>query len=363
MSGMTVRERMLSVYGNRQTDRPALGIYQRYLPRGSAETESRSAGLGLINYYPAVTMMAPAWHFYEGYFSEVKNTEQRIQYYWQNGIRHERRSFITPVGTIYQESRLDAGGVGSEAISRHYISCMEDYDVLSYIVENTVFTSNRTAIRNMLEDLGEGGVVLGRLDRSPYQKCLIELAGAERFILDMYTEPERIEPLLELMGEKHLEAVKLSLDTPADVFWLPDNVTCDMTPPDVFSRFCLPLYRKMSDLIRQTEKPIFVHIDGKYRHLAGMISESGVDGVESVSIPSMGGDLTFAEARELLPDLVLIPNFPANLAESGEEQISSYVKQLTEENGGKPLMLQISEDIPAHSWKKVVPALLKELGY
>lgn len=159
---MSVRERMLAVYQGQAVDKPALGIYQRYLPRGGKETQVRQNGMGLICYHP-------------------------------------------PVGTLYQESCLDAGGVGSEYISKHYITDIEDYKIMSYLVENTVFSPNKDYLSHSMEDLGDAGVMLARLDRSPYQKCLIELAEPEQFLVDLFTDPEEVEPLLKQMGDKMME--------------------------------------------------------------------------------------------------------------------------------------------------------------
>lgn len=114
---MSVRERMLAVYQGQAVDKPALGIYQRYLPRGGKETQVRQNGMGLICYHPSV-------------------------------------------GTLYQESCLDAGGVGSEYISKHYITDIEDYKIMSYLVENTVFSPNKDYLSHSMEDLGDAGVML-----------------------------------------------------------------------------------------------------------------------------------------------------------------------------------------------------------
>ena len=59
--------------------------------------------------------------------------------------------------------------------------------------------------------------------------------------------------------------------------------------------------------------------------------------------------------------MVLIPNFPSNLALSDEKAIFEFVEKLQNDAKGSPLMLQVSEDIPPHSWKKVLLALIKAI--
>ena len=358
MSEMTIRERMLAVYNNRTVDRPALGIYSRYLPRGAKELEVRAAGVGIIEYYPSVSMLAPPWHFYSGYFSEVKNLECSVKYFWDYGVRVEQRLYETPVGSIFQESSIDPGGIGSEHIRKHYITSVEDYKVMQYIVENTVFSVNHNHITHRMEDMSEAGVMLGRLDRSPYQKCLIELAGPEQFLIDLFTEQEVVEELLEAMEYKLNIAYEMALDTPADVFWEPDNVTSDMTPPKAFEKYCLPFYQKNTMRLKETGKPVFIHVDGKMKALVDLLGRSGFDGIESFSFPQIGGDITWEEVLASMREMTIIPNFPANLCMAPEQEVKGFFEELLHEyKQHNPLMLQVSEDIPIHEWQNVLPML------
>ena len=56
---------------------------------------------------------------------------------------------------------------------------------MKYIVENIELSSNEEIFRKRMEDLGEDGVVLGRLARTPYQKLMLELAGGETYLMDL----------------------------------------------------------------------------------------------------------------------------------------------------------------------------------
>ena len=126
---------------------------------------------------------------------------------------------------------------------------------------------------------------------------MIELAGPEQFLVDLYTDTEEVEALLEVMEEKLNEQFAMSLDTPTDIFWQTDNITVDMTPPAAFEKYCLPFYKKQSKLIRSTQKPYFLHIDGKFKPLIDMLKDSGISGIESVSIPEMGGNMYIDQIR------------------------------------------------------------------
>ena len=357
MKEMTMRERMLSVYHNQVPDRIPLGIYSRYLQRGAVERELRNMGLGIIDYYPVISFLGPPWHVYPGFISEIKGAEMELKYYWKNGKMIERRYYKTPVGEIYQDVG-QSQGAGSENISKYYISSLDDYKVMQYLVENTIFRKNESSILGRKENLGEDGVVMGRVDRCPYQKLLIELAGANQFLVDLYTEPEPVLELMDAMDKKMDEAFDMIIESKTEIIWQPDNVTSDMTPPNCYEKYCLPFYQKHSRQVKQAGKQYMVHMDGRVKALSELINQSGFDGIESLSFPQIGGDCTLTEARTAFPGMIILPNFPANMCIRSDKEIEEFMIELLEEAGTKtPYMLQISEDLPDNEYKRVLPIL------
>lgn len=360
---MSLREDMLSVYRNHYPGNVPLGIYTRYLPRSAVERRVRNLGMGIIDYFPVATMIGPPWHFYEGYLSEFENTEVRIKYAWEKGKRVERREFETPAGTLVGEIEYDPAGAGSEHIRKHYISSMVDYKIMTYLVEHTVISNNEKAVLSRINELGEDGVLLGRMDRSPYQKCLIELAGPERFLVDLFADPEPVKELMAAIDMQLEKQFAIARESAVEVIWQPDNVTSDMTPPEAYREHCMPFYQRHSAELRKAGKPYVVHMDGKVGVLGSEIIDSGFDVLESVSIPAMGGDLEIAEAQERFHDIVILPNFPSSWAMASESDIEERVRNLLSSCiKGRPLMLQVSEDIPSSEWQRVYPVLAETVS-
>lgn len=354
---MTARQRMLAVYHGRLPDRTPVSIYGRYLPRGSLERELRNAGLGVIEYYPVASLLAPPWHLLPGHLSEVRDADLDIRYTWEDGVAIETRTYRTPVGTVWQRSQRDPG-YGSDWITKFYIERPEDYRVVRFLVENTVLRSNHEAFRARKDDLGEDGVLLGRLDRSPFQKLLIELAGPERLHADLHEAPGMVSELLDALERRQDEAFAMALDSDIDVLWQPDNISADMTPPNCFQKYCFPFYQKRARTCRQVGKPYLVHMDGRLKALSNLIARCPIDAVESFSLPEIGGDLTLPEARALWPDKLILPNFPASLCLKPESFIESFLRGICPTpTGATPFMLQISEDIPPGEWKRVLPVV------
>ncbi|MGA1994699.1 MAG: uroporphyrinogen decarboxylase family protein [Bryobacteraceae bacterium] len=362
MSRIAARERLLAVYHKQPVDGVPVGIYTRYLPRGTSEREARNFGLGILDFHPVASLIAPPWHTHAGYVSEVRGADLQVRFAFENGERVEVRTYDTPVGSVCQRIRTDPS-YGSDWISKYYIQTREDYRVLAYLARHTILRKNEASLRARRSELGDDGVVLGRVDRCPFQKVLIELAGPERFLLDLHSDPDPVLELLDALDRKMDEVFTLALDSEADVIWQPDNITSATTPPNSFKRFCLPFYERHGGECRHADKPYFVHMDGRLKALRDLIERAPIDGVESLSLPETAGDMSLAEAKAAWPDKVVLPNFPASLCLLETAEIEAFLARLVNEaRGGAPTMLQFSEDIPCSEWARVVPAVCRYLG-
>ena len=357
---MTIKESMMSIYRNEMPEKPVVGIYNNYLSRGEMERKARNNGLGIIAYAPLTSQMGPPWHMYDGFLSQVRDVALSSHYFYRNGALYERRTYQTPVGELSAEIGKSVGK-GSEHIARYYIQQQVDYRIMEHIVRNTVFSANNDLYRRTTHELGEDGVVLGRIDRTPYQKLLIELAGAERFLMDLFIENEVVEELLETMGKRYRQQIDMAVDSDAEIIWIPDNVTVDMTPPENYEKYLMPYYRYCVKCASEAGKLVLVHCDGKIRPLVNYINEIGFNAIESVSDPMISGDLTFIEAVKVFPGKVILPNFPSNLSMAPKKNILDYIENLKEQAKGIPLMLQISEDLEDNNYERVIPIILEAM--
>ena len=357
---MTIREAMMSVYRNEMPDKPVVGIYKNYLSRGEMERMARNNGLGIIAYVSLTSQIGPPWHMYDGFLSQVRDVDLSSRYFYRNGSLYEQRTYHTIAGEISAEIGKSVGK-GSEHIASYYIQQPEDYRIMECIVRNTVLLPNFDLFRRSAHELGGDGVVLGRIDRTPYQKLLIELAGAERFLTDLFIENETVEELLETMGRRYREQIDMAMDSDAEIIWIPDNVTADMTPPENYEKYLVPYYRYCVKCASETGKLVVVHCDGKIRPLIQYINEIGFNAIESVSDPIISGDMTFTDAVRAFPGKVILPNFPSNLSMAPEETIRDYVENLKEQAKDIPLMLQISEDLEDNSYERVIPIILEAM--
>ena len=356
---MNTRERMTAVYRNTKPDKIPVGSYTSLLPSpGTLERNLREMGIGVIDSYPVATFIGPAWRNYPGCTCEVKNTDIRVNYIWDNGKYIEKCTYDTPVGSIYQLKEKDHGA-GGEHIIRYYINSIEDYKIMQYIIENSILKSNDAVIKARMKILGDDGVVLARMDRSPYQRFLIEFAGVEQFLVDLFTDTEIVEEAMEALEYRMQESFNYACEGSSEFLWQVENITADMTPPPAFKKYCLPHYQKFTKQAKQADKIYITHFDGKLKSLSEDIKISGINVIDSFSTPMMAGDMEILEAKELMGDVVILPNFPSSLSVADEKTIRDYMNDFKKKFEGKfPIMLEISEDLAEGEWSRVLPIIM-----
>lgn len=345
---MTPKEQFYALLKGECRDRVPVMAYHFLLPRGEIERKLREAGCGLLVGIPIYDVVFP---------SQIILEERHA---WEHGEKITVRTYITPLGSLQEV--VTTGPYGNEWRRKYFIEKSEDYDVMMYLLEKAIFQEKVEEFVRLSEELGEDGVAVPMLpffERSPFQKILIDLAGPERTLLDLYDRPRSVEDLMTCLLHRLEDAMGIYRDLPErQIFWWVDNVTADFTTPQIFRTFCLPVYEKFLGSLRRENVFCMVHLDGKLRALKELIQEAPVDVVESFTLPEQGGDLELEEAQKVWENKVIAANVPANLSYRSEEEIMAFLEDLLERRcmRGK-FALEISEDIPREHLSKIARAL------
>ncbi len=337
---MTPKETIFSVLERRNNSKIPLAAYSFLFPRGEAEREIREKGCGIFQ-------------FERVYVSEMKNVEICVKEGFESGQKFTFRRLSTPVGKVEEKILVDPG-YDSQWVKEFLIKEPEDYKVFEYIVGNTIYYPNYEFFQRVEKDLGEDGVLFANVDRSPFQKLLLELAGPERLLVDIYEREELVESLMGALTRKQEEIYRIVINSPASVVHNWDNVTEDLTSPRLFEKYCVPFYQKFGRLLRERGKLFVVHMDGKLKHLKDLIAQAPIDVIESFTLPDAGGNLTIKEAQEAWREKTIIANLPAYLSLEKEEFIRGYFANLMSQVDKKRFMVCVSEDLPRDLWQRTL---------
>ena len=347
---MTTKDRLLAFYRHESDERIPLAAYDTLLPRGNVERALRNQGLGLLKTCPVSNLISPS--FITRPCGPIANVEVTLREAYEEGEMTIVRTFDTPVGRVFEKYRKDRE-YGTMWIKKYLIEEPADYAVVRFIVQNSTLSEQGAAYQLACNDLGDDGLVLAMVDRTPFQKVLWELTGLERLLFDLHDNRSMVEDLLKAIEYQLDVAYTLAGTSPAEVIWSPDNLTGDICSPSIYLEYHLNYYRRWARLLHEAGKVYAVHMDGRLRSLLDAIGETPVDVIESFSLPMAGGDLPIVDALTAWNGKSIAMNLPASLCYKEERHVRTFVSDLLVALHGKgSCMLQVSENLPPSGWQQ-----------
>ena len=189
---MTRRERTMASALRQRADKLPFFHWWRHSQTGWAERECRNRGMGMNWARPP----------YVERLHGVKVAEERAIV---DGKTVIRRTYSTPVGSVYEEEHREPGTGQWHAnrswrdvtpwLSSRLIKGPEDYPVVRYIVEHTEYIADYDPIEQAMDCLGEEGIVVAALPHSPFQMLMIDWVGSDggRIFYHLVDYPELLE--------------------------------------------------------------------------------------------------------------------------------------------------------------------------
>ena len=111
--------------------------------------------------------------------------------------------------------------------------------------------------------LGEDGLVLCRLMRSPLQRLLTEWLGTVGVSYALADAPRELDRLVARLAAKDEEALAIAAGSPAEAVWSAENLTGDVVGPELFGGYLAPYYERAAGILRAGGKLYGVHLDGR----------------------------------------------------------------------------------------------------
>ncbi len=339
---LSIRARLEQALAGEPVTQPAFVVYDWFVnnrPRVDWESLFRR-GLGQINHADLVGYRRPHLEIVET-TGDVGGQERR-------DVR-----WITDVGELHEWYL-------GEWRQEYLIKTPEDYRIMRRAWTDTTVEPRIDLFEASERALGDNGITVGQLDRTPFQKIQIDYAGLERFSYDVADECPELMDLMELMNDLKLQEFRAALSTPVRQVKLWENLSIETMGPVWYREYLVPMYHKIFDILAGTDKKLQVHYDGKLRIIADQIKELPFDGLDSVT-PPPEGDMTTAEARARWPDKFLWLHPTLNWYSLPLEELVANVLQMCRDAGPSRYCLMISEEMPP-DWAITVPAVLDALG-
>jgi len=344
----TVRDRMLALVQGRELDRVPFVVYEGMFPVDEVYAHLGRENVGHLRWSAIHRTEHPHCHF---------ESEQ----YEVDGTRWQRTTLHTPAGEIYEERAFESG-YGSSSIRKHYVQEPEDYDVLWAYLEDSVVLPDYARYEKDAAELGENGLPLVAIERSPYQQLWVQWVGIDALSFHLIDVPDRVQRTIEMLTARARVLFELATRSPAPFIDFPDNITAPTIGVSRFQRYNVPLYDELAEMLAEREALVFVHMDGDLKPLWQAIADSKVGGIDSLA-PTPDNDTPVAQAVEMWPEKKLWVNFPSSVHLRGYDAVRAEAEAILEAGGhtGR-LQIQISENVPLSVWRESLPAIVDAIA-
>jgi len=341
---MTMRERMLAVLQGRDHDRVPFVQYSGLAaPNDEVWAALGRDRMGILRWTSVHRVDHP--------HCRMESEDYEIE-----GQRWRRTTLHTPVGSLVEERAFEEG-YGSSSIRRHYVQEPADYDILDAWIRDGVVLDSYAAYRQLDAQIGDDGLPLPAVERTPYQQLWVQWAGIANLSAHLADCPERVEHTMALLRERARQIFEIAARSPAPFIDFPDNITAPTIGIDRFRRYCVPLYDELAGMLAERGALVFVHMDGEVRPLAAAIGESQVGGIDSFA-PAPDNETTVAEARAMWPEMRLWVNFPSSVHLRDYHGVRAVAERMLEDDARSGLLqIQISENVPKDAWRTSYAAI------
>ena len=278
---MTNRERILAIIEGKRPDRipwiPRLQIW--YIAHKNAGTlPEKYRDWNLTDIEKDLGMGTPAR---DGrvFSTHTKNVETRVH---KNG-NEIFTEYVTPVGTVSTRhvvvEKLEKSGMSSYQVE-HVIKRSENYDVVEYMVENTVLTPIYDEFIVYDQQIGDDGLPLVNTGDCPIHQIMREYIGYEKSVYEMIDHPDKFGHLLAVMTDHAKEMWKIVAESPAKMILHGEHFDSMMTPPPMFEEYFKPYFQEFAQLLHSKGKLLACHADADSSLLLDLMRDSGFDMAE-----------------------------------------------------------------------------------
>jgi hypothetical protein len=309
---MDSSENILAVFERRPKDRIPWNIRHEFwyiVNKAQGTLPPEYAGMSMLD---VCKEWGASWRRYSGSYTDSfidVNHRGDIEYNTQQHERSVALQIKTPYGALRQVSLKDERGFSSRHVE-YLIKGVEDFKPLSYVLENIGVKFIQEVYDRMNLELGGHGILSYFFPRSPLQSLMINYAGVERTINLLFRHPSAVEGFMEAIKRYNDQFYEVLGSSPVKILNLGENIDVRITSPTLFKKYCLPIYQERSEYLHRKGKFVHIHIDGWAKPLLPFLKETGLDGVEALTVKPTG-DMTIEDIKRTLGDeMVLLDGIP-----------------------------------------------------
>lgn len=314
------------------------------------------------------------WHrqlgvgFYlQGYFPFKEIIDSCEVREWKEGNLRYRR-IVTPKGTL-QECWNWSELTYSEAPIERLVKSVKDLPAYRFLFENMRYEPDYAFAQKRAKQVGEIGVVLCYLPRTPFMRMVAIDAGIENIVMMYADDPEEFTETFRALKTSEDLSSRIAVDSPAEILMMPENLSAEMVGPCFFELFLRDFQSAWSKRINAAGKFSCIHMDGTLKGLLREESGIGLTFIEALT-PKPVGDLAIEEWERYRGDSNVIywGGIPGSYftAAVSDEEFDRHVKEvLAVMRRDQRYVLGVADQVPPDALErrvKRVKQLVDEFG-
>ncbi len=285
---MTHRERVLAVLRGQKADMvPWFGDLDYYatarISRGERPTNYKESD-DYIEWHRALR----CGFYLQGYFPFREKTENCEISEWREGNRRYRE-VRTPKGPL-RECWLWSDTTYSEAPVERLLKSPEELEAYAFLYANTHYTPDYALAEKRRRQVGDVGVVLCYLPRSPFMRMVAVDSGIENVTMIQADAPDDFDLTFAALTESLDRASQVALESPAEILMMPENLSAEVVGPRFFERYLRDFQSRWSRKTIEADKFSCIHMDGTLAGLLRQESSVGLSFIEAMT-PGPVGDI------------------------------------------------------------------------
>ncbi|NCO37920.1 MAG: hypothetical protein COZ06_03705 [Armatimonadetes bacterium CG_4_10_14_3_um_filter_66_18] len=326
---MTPRERLLAPFRGLKPDRPAWLAdlsywYGATKAAGKLDAQYDSAegykqlheDLGVCCYYSQGGATYSVR--YEGVQTDSREEHGERVTWWR-----------TPAGELSDRWRY-IPQAHCWAHVEYAVKTVDDLRVVADLFGRMRVEPNETAFPQAVEFLGDSGVPISAVPRSPLPALLADWCGVMKAIYLIADEPNAVGDTLEAIDRANGPAFDCAAASPVELFHFCDNLD-SAASASLFEPYMGEYYSRRLQQLHAAGKFAVVHLDGSVRGLLPKLAAVGFDGVESIT-PAPVGDVAIEELRTVAANeqTILWGGIPGAMfcAPWGEDEVAAHARRL-----------------------------------
>ena len=304
--------------------------------------------------------------YLQGYFPFLTLTENIQVTQEQKGhTRHTRLN--TPVGEL-ECIEVYLPESFCWAYQKHFIKNWKDFEALRYWVNHTHYQPDYGRALEYSLLIGNQGLVLGYLPKSPFMELVALLAGITAVTEAYIDAPEELEETLTVMEIKATEAAMIALNSPCECLMIPENLSSEVVGKRFYNLYMRKYEKYWVDKIRDAGKFSFIHVDGTLKGLIREVASTGFDVLEALT-PAPVGDIPIEEIHNWAGDHSIVwGGIPGIYFTDliGDLEFDQFVIRILETMCAIPRhVLGVADQVPPGSrWERIkrVNELVEQFG-